>query len=208
MPIEKISAPTALSVPDRRSATRKPSVLSTPSRPVDVRKLNARNGRSPATSRRVVRPPRKSVERRRVASSRSSGVRLSGRKASTAPAVARPRPPEAKYGKRRSQLPSTAPTAGPKLTPSPIAAPTRPMAGLRRSGSVTSATYAKIAGMAAAENRPPRTRAPSSSPKVSPSPNSTKLAAKPKSPTTIASLRPLRSETRPQNGLTTTPTAG
>ena len=51
------------------------------------------------------------------------------------------------------------------------------MPELRRSGVVTSATYANSAGSAAAESSPPSTRAASSCAKVWPNPNRLKPTA-------------------------------
>ena len=101
------------------------------------------------------------------------------------------------------------------MTPSPKAAPIRPIAAVRLPLSVKSAIIAWAVGRVALDRMPPRKRAPTSKPKSrlplrtprrprsATMANSPKLSEKPMRPITSTGLRPMRSERAPQIGLKT-----
>ncbi len=91
------------------------------------------------------------------------------------------------------------PSAGPTTNPSPMAAPSMPIAFARYSGVVTSAAYACATGTVDAMI-PEKMRAANKTNRLSASPKITRPIAAPVSPMISTGLRPIRSDTLPQIG--------
>ena len=202
--------------PTRRTWT---STMSTPT-PVKVAPVDAsrKPSRSLAKREKVASKPLNAVRATKVvvssgarpwarqAARSSSGRRaacpttwVSGSRRAAATAFTAARAAATRNGRRGPPRAARAPMAGPATNPRPKAAPRSPSSRARCSGGATSATEACATDTLAPE-MPSRTRPRNSTHRAPANPVTRLPTAVPASERTRTGLRPMRSDTRPQNG--------